>query len=229
MPSDAFDIYATRHGPTAVTQETQRQILEALAGREMNLNELMEVTGKSKPTLSGIHMKELLNRELIEERPDPADGRKKWYHLRAQRIGSSDIPVDKLRQAVKNYSQRTFPGVGLPLPAVLDALALAPAETAQAQAVALGRRCKEVIETMPLDESILALRGWLQEGGLEVVRLDLERPGISMRPPPACQDPDGVARAVAGLIEGVLRSHGHEVAMHGEMSGGTLDIHNRSA
>src|ERR1051326_4705821 len=129
MGEGAFDIYQTDAGYAAVTNPVQRQILDVLRQGERQLPDLVKATGRSKPTLSSLHMKELLARELIEERPHPTDSRRKVYRLRAGKIGSSDIPVAQLREAVQHaVGLRPLPA-RLPLKSMVEALAAAPAGT----------------------------------------------------------------------------------------------------
>lgn len=138
-----FEIYQTAAGVTAVTNSVQRQIMGALAKGDQQLPTLVELTGKAKPTLSSIHMKELLNRELIEEVPHPTDSRRKIYRAIAKRVGSSSLPVDALRSAVKQYAAANAKP-GIPLVFVLEGLAAAndaPRKVLEAQAIVIGRAC----------------------------------------------------------------------------------------
>src|ERR1051326_7520549 len=125
----AFDIYQTDAGYAAVTNPVQRQIPDALRKGERQLPDLVKLTGRSKPTLSSLHMKELLARELIEERGHPTDSRRKVYRLRAAKIGSSDIPVAQLRDAVQHYVGLGPLASRIPLRDVLAALCAAPPGT----------------------------------------------------------------------------------------------------
>src|SRR5437763_14553384 len=99
-----FDIYQTPAGYAAVTNPVRRQILSALAEKDLDLPALMKVTGRSKPTLSNLHVRELLHQKLVEERPHPRDSRRKLYRLIGRKIGSSDVPIEQLRGAVKQYA-----------------------------------------------------------------------------------------------------------------------------
>ncbi|MGB1697660.1 MAG: winged helix-turn-helix domain-containing protein [Thermoplasmatota archaeon] len=138
-----FDIYQTATGVTAVTNPVQRQIMAALAQQDRQLPELVDLTGKAKPTLSSIHMKELLNRELIAEIPHPTDSRRKIYQMVAKPVGSSSLPVEALRNAVKQYA-RVNASPGLPVADVLNAIGAAvdsPRGLLETQAKALGRAC----------------------------------------------------------------------------------------
>src|SRR5581483_3743852 len=140
MTSSDFDIYQTESGYTAVTNDVRRQILNALAKKDRQLPELVKITRKAKPTLSSVHMKELLQQRLVEELAHPTDKRKKIYRLRARRIGSSNLPVDQLRSAVKSYVSASPLAARLPLAACVEAICAAPASASDETLRAQGRR-----------------------------------------------------------------------------------------
>ncbi len=205
-----FDIYQTRSGYTAVDNEVQRQILEALAAGDQQLPALMEVTGKSKPTLSATHMKDLLNRELVEELPHPTDGRRKVYHLAGTRIGASDIPVPQLRKAVEAYVSLAPLQGRLPLAAVLEILTSAPTTAAPATLHAQGARLGAVVaaslRVADLADLWMRLVRWFEEQGVaKPLRVDLEAGEVVLAPGPAITGPlPHVAAALAGVVQGVV-------------------------
>lgn len=135
-----FDIYQTKTGVTAVTNPVQRQIMAALREGDKQLPELVDITGKAKPTLSSIHVKELLNRELIAELPHPTDSRRKIYQCTATPVGSSNLPIESLRTAVKQYAATNAnPGISL-----RDALVAIAAGGDEASTVVLKRQAEAV-------------------------------------------------------------------------------------
>ncbi|MGB0653620.1 MAG: winged helix-turn-helix domain-containing protein [Thermoplasmatota archaeon] len=209
MTPSAFDIYQTNGGYTTVTNEVQRDILAALEKGEKQLPELVEITGRSKPTLSSLHMKELLNRELIEERPHPTDGRRKVYRLLASRIGSSEIPVDQLRTAVRRYAGGPAPTPGHPLAQTFLVLAAAPEEAAPAtlaaQAKALGRLFRPSEENKR--QNAMAILGDLERQGVaRVQQLDLQQQAFTCGPGSAMAELDleRLGILLAGFLEGSL-------------------------
>jgi hypothetical protein len=140
MARGAFDIYQTRSGYTAVESDAQRQILEALAEGDKMLPELVTITGKGKPTLSGTHMKDLIGRELVEEKDHPTDGRRKIFRLIGTRIGASDSPAPQLCKAVEAYASLAPLQGKLPLSLILSILDAASAGTADEVLQAQGQR-----------------------------------------------------------------------------------------
>lgn len=90
MPETSFDLYRTADGYAVVANDVRRRILRALAEDELGLPGLVEATGRSKPTLSAVHMRVLADDGLVEVRPHPTDGRRKIYTLAARRLASTE-------------------------------------------------------------------------------------------------------------------------------------------
>lgn len=210
----AFDIYQTDAGYAAITNPVQRQILDALRAGEKQLPDLVKITGRSKPTLSSLHMKELLARELIEEREHPTDSRRKVYRLRAGKIGSSDIPVGQLREAVQHYVSLSPLAARLPLKAMVEALAAAPAgsdpKMVWAQAHRLGVLASGSLKVATARDLWMRLSGFLEaEEVAQPLRIDLEKGILELRLGPALkQSPALAAAIVSGLVEGVASGKG---------------------
>lgn len=190
----------------------QRQILAALRAGEKQLPELMEVTGRSKPTLSSLHMKELLARELIEERPHPTDSRRKVYRLKASRIGSSDIPVAQLRDAVQHYVSLSPVQPRLPLRDLAATLAVVPAGTdpkvVWTQARHLGGIAAAGLKVASERDLWMRVCAFLEQEGLaRPLRIDLERSVLDLAPGPGFAGPLAAA-ILSGFIEGMAAGKG---------------------
>lgn len=213
MAPSAFDIYQGPSGYVAVTNKVRRQILEALAARERQLPELVELTGRAKPTLSSVHLKELLAQGLVQERTHATDARKKVYRLAGKRIGTSDVPVEDLRGAVRHYVKASTPEKGLPLALSLQAIAAAPPVTEDSvlrgQAVALGDLAAVLVEPPAGRERVLAIVTLLEDQGLaQTATVDLDGPSLKLRPGPALEG-IGAARMrvlLEGLLEGLWQA-----------------------
>ena len=211
MPSSDFDIYQTDEGYVAVTNEVRRTILAALAKKERMLPDLVKLTKKAKPTLSSVHMRELLEQKLVEEVPHPTDKRKKIYRLKGKRIGTSSLPVDQLRNAVKQYAAAGAPraAVGIALDAIAAAPSSTPDATLRAQARRLGSLHAAQFAPGSSREAVTAIAGFLEREGLvRALKLDLEALSIELELTP--QEPDAdLARGallVAAFAEGLLSS-----------------------
>lgn len=216
MADGAFDIYQTDAGYAAVTNPVQRQILDALRGGERQLPDLVKLTGRSKPTLSSLHMKELLARELIEERPHPTDSRRKVYRLKAGKIGSSDIPVGQLREAVQHYVSLSPLAARLPLKAMVEALGAAPAGTdpkaVWAQSQRLGALASGSLKVGSTRDLWMRLSGFLEaEEIAHPLRIDLEKGILDLRLGAALKGASLPAPILGGFVEGVAAGKGLEL------------------
>lgn len=212
MAGNDFDIYQTESGYTAVTNEVRRAILNALAKKDRQLPELVKITKKAKPTLSSVHMKELLAQRLVEEIPHPTDKRKKIYRLRARRIGSSNLPVDQLRSAVKQYVAISPLAARLPLTVTFDALCAAPpatpADALRQQARRLGALSAPLFPQATPRDLVGALAGFLEREGLaRPLRLDLEALSLDLEfgeGLPADAPAERLAMLLAAFVQGVV-------------------------
>jgi hypothetical protein len=212
MTSNDFDIYQTESGYIAVTNDVRRQILNALAKKDRQLPELVKITRKAKPTLSSVHMKELLHQRLVEELAHPTDKRKKIYRLRARRIGSSNLPVDQLRTAVKQYAAASPLAARVLVCVALDAIGAAPPDAPldalRAQARRLGSAGQSGLAAPNPREAVTNLASILEREGLaRALRLDLEGARLELETGPglpAVGPADRPALLVAGFVEGLL-------------------------
>ena len=78
-------------------------ILEMLRDRDMEFDEIVSNTGKSKSTVS-VHLKSLRESGIISYRVHPVDNRKKIFYLNSKYIGSVNITEPKeIEQTQSNY------------------------------------------------------------------------------------------------------------------------------
>lgn len=223
MPGSEFDIYETEDGHVAVTNAVRRQILAALAKKDRQLPELVKITKKAKPTLSSVHMRELLDAKLVEEIAHPTDKRKKIYRLKAKRIGTSNLPVDQLRAAVRGYASAAMPTRALAL--ALEAIAAAPASAAEATLRAQARRLGELsahhLQAQVPRERVTALAGLLEREGIaRALRLDLEAGSLELEAEkPLDAHGARVPLLVGAMVEGLLAPNGAEARVKAATTG----------
>jgi hypothetical protein len=209
MGDGAFDIYQTEVGYAAVTSPVQRQILDSLRQGERQLPELVEITGRSKPTLSSLHMKELLARELILETVHPTDSRRKVYRLKATKIGSSELPVAQLRDAVQHYVSLGTSSPRLPLSAAFEALAAVPEGTdpriLHSQGHRLGTMAAPLFKAGSVRDLWMRVCSFLEaEKVATSLRIDLEHGWVELRLGATVQAlPARMAPILAGFVVGV--------------------------
>lgn len=206
-----FDIYQTAAGYTAVTNPVRRKIMDALSERDRELPDLVRITGKSKPTLSNLHVRELLEKGLVEELPHPTDARRKVYRIAARRIGRSNVPLEQLRGAVKHYVSLSPLAYAVPFPVVLDVLAAGHSagarDAVRRQAQALGESASQLLATSSPRDAMTAVAGfWEREGVAKTTRMDFERMEFEVELASSEAGGDAMATILGGVVEGVLRS-----------------------
>lgn len=209
MSGAAFDIYQSAKGYIAVTNDTRRRILEELRKADVDLPYLVKATGKSKPTLSSIHVRGLLDDGLIEEYPHPSDARRKYYKLTSRRIGMSDVPIEELRGAVKSYSRAAATSPSLPLGATLDIVTTegTPQALIERNARRVGQASAAYFEARTIHDALPGIAQVLDQAGIaRPQRLDFDTNEVEMEPlPQAPKNIRALADTIAGFFEGMLR------------------------
>lgn len=103
MQGEKVGIYSTRKGMIAVDSPIKNKILQKLQERELTFEELIEVCGKAKSTMS-VHLNDLLASGMVYKRVDPNDRRKKYFGINSDLLASSRAPVsvhyNKILQSV---------------------------------------------------------------------------------------------------------------------------------
>jgi len=100
---EKVEIYSTKKGMMAIESPIKNKILQKLSERELTFEELIEVCGKARSTMS-VHLNDLLKIGLVYKRVDARDRRKKYFGLNTDLLASSQVPVsthyDKILQSV---------------------------------------------------------------------------------------------------------------------------------
>jgi len=81
-----FKIFSSKKHIDVVKGQVKVKILEALCKRNLSFNEIVELTGKAKPTVSQ-HLRELVDNGLIKSIKDPNDKRRKIFSINAEFLG----------------------------------------------------------------------------------------------------------------------------------------------
>lgn len=100
-----FEIWQAEGRIASIDNPVRLRILRQLELGPKTLKDLVALTRKAKPTLSALHLPPLIQHGLVEEAPDPHDGRVKWYKLVGSRLGSSAVDPAELRDAVLQFVQ----------------------------------------------------------------------------------------------------------------------------
>jgi len=89
---EKVEIYSTKKGMIAIESPIKNRILQKLGERELTFEELIEVCGKARSTMS-VHLNDLLAMGLVYRRIDARDRRKKYFGLNTDLLVSSRAPV----------------------------------------------------------------------------------------------------------------------------------------
>lgn len=81
-------------GVNVIKSPVKLTILEMLRDRDMEFDEIVSNTGKSKSTVS-VHLKSLRESGIISYKVHPMDNRKKIFYLNSKYIGSVDVSESK--------------------------------------------------------------------------------------------------------------------------------------
>lgn len=211
MDGKSFEIYQPRQGGyLTISGETQRALLGATLEGPRSFQDLVRLTRKSKPTVS-LAIKQLVEQGLLEERGDPQDKRRRNYAFVGQRIGSSDLPVPALRDAVRDYVRRTSEPM-VPLKPLLEALVSVKAadETYWLQAEALGAVLAPQMELGGEGGPWIRLARFLERTGLaKPLRIDVADGRLDCEVDAGVKGPaKRLAMALGGLVQGAWTASG---------------------
>lgn len=102
-PVQIFSNLNENIGVNVVKSPVKLTILEMLRDSEMEFDEIVSNTGKSKSTVS-VHLKSLRENGIISYRVHPVDNRKKIFYINSKYLGSVNISEPKeIEQTQSNY------------------------------------------------------------------------------------------------------------------------------
>ncbi len=87
-------IFSTDNGAVILQSKTKNRIIDVLEEEEMSASEIRKELGKAKSTVS-VHLSDLEDMGIIEDKKDPRDERKKIYYVSSQLLGKPNIPDDE--------------------------------------------------------------------------------------------------------------------------------------
>lgn len=87
-------LFSTKDGMVALDSPIKLKILKFIGNDSRSFEEIVDETLKAKSTVS-VHLKDLINQNIILEQRDSNDRRRKYYTINSQFIAYSEIPVQK--------------------------------------------------------------------------------------------------------------------------------------
>src|ERR1035438_2973791 len=81
-----IELFSTSEGIYAINSPVRVKILSMLRQGELNFDQLVELSGKAKSTVS-VHLKRMTNEGIIGSKIDPLDARKKIFFIKSEYLG----------------------------------------------------------------------------------------------------------------------------------------------
>ena len=98
-----FSNYENNSGINVVKSPVKLLILEMLRHNEMEFDEIVSNTGRSKSTVS-VHLKSLKESGIVSDKAHPQDSRKKIFYLNSSYLGSVNLNNQKeIEETQKEY------------------------------------------------------------------------------------------------------------------------------
>lgn len=98
-------IYATSKGVRTIESPVKAKILSVLKDGELSFDQIVEISGKAKSTVS-VHLKKLVSDGIIDSKTDPNDARKKIFFINSEHLGDLSREKklgDEIEDYVSNY------------------------------------------------------------------------------------------------------------------------------
>lgn len=105
-------LYTSPGGIHAIDGQVKIRILEMLERGEMAFDELVSMSGRAKSTVS-VHLKDLTDTGIVGVRSDPADARRKIFHLNSMYLAGADAEWQDWFD-INRYLKKTLPCQGDP-------------------------------------------------------------------------------------------------------------------
>jgi len=94
---EEINIFGTEKGVNVIESPIKTRILSLLkTNKGLNGSDIVLLTGKSKSTISA-HLKDLINADIVDYKPDTVDGRRKIFYIKSRYLGklSRESEIDK--------------------------------------------------------------------------------------------------------------------------------------
>ncbi|MGZ7208336.1 MAG: V4R domain-containing protein [Methanobacterium sp.] len=98
------EFFSTDKGLSIIKSPMKAEIISLLRKNEMSFDKIVESTAKSKSTISE-HLKALVDQNIIGQKPDPEDHRKKIFYIKSRYLGG----VSTQKELDENKLDLSFP------------------------------------------------------------------------------------------------------------------------
>ncbi|MBS3781517.1 MAG: ArsR family transcriptional regulator [Candidatus Thermoplasmatota archaeon] len=104
-------IFSNDSGVVVIESKTKNRIIDILKEGEKHASQIREELGKAKSTTS-VHLSDLKDLGIIDEKEDSKDERKKIFYLSSQLLGKSEHPQDEhyrdILESLKDSSGKRY-------------------------------------------------------------------------------------------------------------------------
>ena len=100
-----IELFSTSEGIYAINSPVRVKILSMLRKGELNFDQLVELSGKAKSTVS-VHLKRMVDEGIIGSKTDPNDARKKIFFIKSEYLGKlsgKKVVTENIEEYVSNY------------------------------------------------------------------------------------------------------------------------------
>jgi predicted hydrocarbon binding protein len=107
-----IELFSTSEGIYAINSPVRVKILSMLRKGELSFDQLVELSGKAKSTVS-VHLKRMVDEGIIGSKTDPSDARKKIFFIKSEYLGKLSGKKD-VKEDIGKYVSSYIDGEGDP-------------------------------------------------------------------------------------------------------------------
>ncbi len=100
-----IELFSTSEGIYAINSPVRVKILSMLRKGELSFDQLVELSGKAKSTVS-VHLKRMVDEGIIGSKTDPKDARKKIFFIKSEYLGKlsgKKVVTENIEEYVSSY------------------------------------------------------------------------------------------------------------------------------
>ncbi len=101
----SIELFSTTEGIYAINSPVRVKILSMLRNGELSFDELVELSGKAKSTVS-VHLKKMVDDGIIGSKTNPGDARKKIFFIKSEYLGKlsgKKVLTENIEDYVNSY------------------------------------------------------------------------------------------------------------------------------
>lgn len=204
-------IFSTEEGMVAVDSPVKLKILQFIGNQSRSFDEIVSDCLKAKSTIS-VHLKDLIEQNLIQEHRDDNDKRKKTFSLNTQFIAYSQAPIQnsydrilkKLITSVDNELE-FFKTLCHTIRYGLEAYGMNPRPVMKMIGNDIGKHLSDLFVSDSLDDMMPEIADFWKSHDLGIVEVSGHDPlTITIHECYDCSDMPDVGRTLCALDEGLL-------------------------